>query len=138
VASDATLLDTSVLLDLATDDPRWAEWSEQQIERAAARGALWINDVVYAELSVRFARIEALDRFITRGGLKREPMPAAALFLAGKAFAAYRARGGSRGGVLPDFFIGAHAAVAGVPLLTRDTARVRGSYPGVTLIAPTA
>jgi hypothetical protein len=131
-----TLVDTNVLLDVVTDDPTFADWSLAQLEAASLRGPLVINDVIYAELSVRYGRIEDLDEFVERAGLRREAMPAAALFLAGKAFLAYRQAGGSRTGVLPDFFIGAHAAVQGVPLLTRDVARCRTYFPTVALIEP--
>lgn len=131
-----TLVDTNVLLDLATNDPDWADWSIRQLDAAALRGPLHINDVIYAELSVRFAAIEPLDRFIADAALAHAPMPRAALFLAAKAFQRYRAGGGARSGVLPDFFIGAHAAVAGMPLLTRDGRRYRGYFPKLELIAP--
>lgn len=131
-----TLIDTNVLLDLATDDPRWAAWSIQQLEAAALRGPLLINDIVYAELSVRFARIEQIDGFLTAAGIEMLPLPRAALFLAGKTFGTYRARGGARTSVLPDFLIGAHAAVAELPLLTRDAGRYRSYFPTVTLILP--
>ena len=131
-----TLIDTNVLLDLATDDPRWAAWSIQQLDAAALRGPLLINDIVYAELSVRFARIEQIDGFLTAAGIEMHPLPRAALFLAGKTFATYRARGGARTSVLPDFLIGAHAAVAELPLLTRDAGRYRSYFPTVTLILP--
>lgn len=131
-----TLVDTNVLLDLATDDPRWAGWSIRQLEAASLRGALLINDIIYAELSVRFARIEAVEAFLRAAAIEMRPMPRPALFLAGKTFQAYRARGGSRQGVLPDFLIGAHAAVAGLPLLTRDIGRYRSYFPTVQLIAP--
>ena len=133
---DATLVDTNVLLDLVTDDPVWAEWSVQQLDAAALRGTLLINDVIYAELSVRFARIEDLEAFLSEAGLIMAPLPQAALFLAGKVFQRYRAAGGTRTGVLPDFFIGAHAAVTRLPLLTRDVQRYRTYYPSVTLITP--
>jgi predicted nucleic acid-binding protein len=133
-----TLVDTNVLLDLVTDDPQWAEWSVLQLEAAALRGPLCINDVIYAELSVRYERIEMLETFLDVAGLTMLPMPRAALFLAGKAFAGYRKAGGARTGVLPDFFIGAHAAVKGLPLLTRDKARYQTYYPKVMLIAPDA
>lgn len=129
-------VDTNVLLDLVTDDPDWADWSEQQLDAAAMRGALLINDVVYAELSVRFASIESLDGFTAAAGLALAPMPRAALFLAAKAFQNYRSAGGVRTGVLPDFFIGAHAAVEGLPLLTRDVQRYRSYFPKLALIAP--
>jgi len=133
---DATLVDTNVLLDLVTDDPVWAEWSVQQLDAAALRGTLLINDVIYAELSVRFARIEDLEAFLSEAGLIMAPLPREALFLAGKVFQRYRAAGGTRTGVLPDFFIGAHAAVTRLPLLTRDVQRYRTYYPSVTLITP--
>jgi len=131
-----TLVDTNVLLDLATDDPKWASWSMYQLDAAAIRGAVLINAVVYAELSIGYARIEEIDRVLDDIGLELVEMPRAALFLAGKVFQRYRAKGGSRTGVLPDFFIGAHAAVAQLPLLTRDPRRYRTYFPGVALIAP--
>jgi predicted nucleic acid-binding protein len=131
-----TFVDTNVLLDLATNDATWADWSERQLDAASLRGPLLINDVVYAELSVRFATIEKLDEFIDAAGLGLTPMPRAALFLAAKAFQAYRSSGGVRTGVLPDFFIGAHAAVESWPLLTRDVQRYRSYFPKLTLIAP--
>lgn len=132
----ATLVDTNVLLDLATDDPRWADWSVRQLEAAAARGPLLASDIVYAELSVRFARVEDVDAFLAEAGVAVRPVPRPGLFLAGKAFQAYRARGGTRTGVLPDFLVGAHAAVAGLPLLTRDAGRYRTYFPALTLIVP--
>ena len=133
-----TLVDTNVLLDLVTDDPVWADWSIQQLELASVSGPLCINDVVYAELSVRYERIEALDAFVDQAGLKFTPFPRAALFLEGKAFTRYRRGGGTRNDVLPDFFIGAHAAIQNLPLLTRDVARYRSYFPTVTLISPEA
>jgi predicted nucleic acid-binding protein len=133
-----TLIDTNVLLDLVTDDPVWAQWSVNQLEAAAIKGPLLINDVVYAELSVRFAFIEALDAVLEEARVALAAMPRPALFLAGKAFRQYRAAGGVRTGVLPDFFIGAHAAVAGLPLLTRDARRLRSYFPKINLIAPLA
>ena len=131
-----TLIDTNVLLDLVTDDPRWATWSIAQLEAASLRGRLLINDAVYAELSVRYARIEDLDAFLDAAGLEIAPMPRAALFLAGKAYVRYRQSGGTRSGVLPDFFIGAQAALAGTPLLTRDAGRYHTYFPSLTLVAP--
>jgi predicted nucleic acid-binding protein len=131
-----TLVDTNVLLDLVTDDPHWADWSIAQLEAASLAGPLVINDVVYAELSVRYDRIEDLDAFLDQAGLEMAPMPQAALFLAGKVFTQYRRAGGSRTGVLPDFFIGAHAAVGRLPLLTRDVGRYRSYFPTLRLIAP--
>lgn len=131
-----TLVDTNVLLDLVTDDPQFADWSIAQLEAASLVGPLLINDMIYAELSVRYDSKEQLDAFISGIGLKREPIPDAALFLAGKVFRKYRKAGGTRSGVLPDFFIGAHAAVRGLPLLTRDLGRYRSYYPTVEVIVP--
>lgn len=129
-----TLVDTNVLLDVVTDDPNWADWSIEQLEAAALRGPLLINDVVYAELAVRYERIERLEAFLAEAGLDMAAMPRSALFLAGKVFQKYRKAGGSRVGVLPDFFIGAHAAVNQLDLLTRDTARYKTYFPTVKLI----
>jgi predicted nucleic acid-binding protein len=133
-----TLVDTNVLLDLAKDDPDWATWSVRQLEAAAARGPLVVNPVIYAELSVGFARIEDVDAFLAAIAITVEAVPLPGLFLAGKVFRQYRAQGGTRTGVLPDFFIGAHAAVARLPLLTRDVGRYRTHFPTVTVITPTA
>ena len=131
-----TLIDTNVLLDLVTDDPVWADWSVRQLDAAAIEGPLVINDVVYAELSVGFERIEELDDLIDEAGVTLEKIPREALFLAGKAFHRYRAAGSARRGVLPDFFIGAHAAVLGLPLLTRDVKRYRTYFPSVMMVTP--
>lgn len=133
-----TLVDTNILLDLVTNDPVWADWSIRQLDAAAMQGRLFINAVVYAELSVRFERIETLDAVLGEAGVAVEDIPRAALFLAGKVLQKYRAAGGSRSGVLPDFFIGAHAAVLGVPLLTRDVQRYRTYFPTAGLISPEA
>ena len=131
-----TFVDTNVLLDLVTDDPSWFDWSLGQLDAAATQGLLAINDEVYAELSVRFHTIEEVDRFVETARLRILPAPRAALFLAGRAFQRYRARGGTRTSPLPDFFIGAQAAVMGIPLLTRDAQRYRTYFPTLTLIAP--
>lgn len=131
-----TLVDTNVLLDLVTDDSIWADWSLAQLEAASFDGPLLINDVVYAELAVRYERVEYLEQFINAAGLVIAPVPRAALFLAGKVFTQYRRSGGSRTGVLPDFFIGAHAAVNDLPLLTRDVGRYRTYFPSLKLITP--
>lgn len=131
-----TLIDTNVLLDLVTDDPNWADWSIAQLEAASLNGPLLINEVIYAELAVRYDRIEDLEAFVDEAGLEMAPIPRAALFLAGKVFTRYRRSGGSRTGVLPDFFIGAHAAVAEQPLLTRDIGRYRTYFPSLMLITP--
>jgi predicted nucleic acid-binding protein len=133
-----TLVDTNVLLDLVTADPVWADWSLAALDAADTAGPVWINDVVYAELSVRFAAIETLDSLLEEARIDLAPIPRPALFLAGKAFLAYRAAGGARTGVLPDFFIGAHAAIADWNLLTRDAARYRTYFPTVKLITPPA
>ena len=131
-----TFVDTNVLLDLVTDDPNWADWSVAQLEAASLNGPLLINDAVYAELAVRYISIEDLEAFLDAAGLEMAPMPRAALFLAGKVFTQHCRSGGSRTGVLPDFFIGAHAAVARLPLLTRDAGRYRTYFPSLRLITP--
>lgn len=131
------MVDTSVLLDLATLDPRWAEWSVAALRAASAGGAPLLADpVVYAELSVRFAAPAELDRFLSDAGVVVVPTPPAALFLAARAHLACRRRGGPRPGVLPDFFVGAHAAVSGLPLVTRDPSRARTDFPDLRLISP--
>ncbi len=132
----STLVDTNVLLDVATNDRVWADWSLRQLDAAALRGPLLINDIIYAELSVRYVRVEDVNVFIDTAGLTLERLPRAALFLAGKVFQDYRASGGVRTGVLPDFFIGAHAAIEALPLLTRDVQRYRSYFPKLKLIAP--
>lgn len=131
-----TLVDTNILLDLLTSDPAWAPWSLAQLRGAGVGGTLLINDVIYAELSARFDSLELLNEFVTDTKLEIEPMPRAALFLAGKAFRAYGSRGGQREGVLSDFFIGAQASVLDIPILTRDTGRYRSYFPSVRLISP--
>lgn len=131
-----TLVDTNILLDLVTNNTTWADWSQRQLEAAAVRGPVVINDVVYAELSVGFLRMEEVDDLLAAAQVEAAPIPREALFLAGKVFQRYRAGGGTRTGVLPDFFIGAHAAVAQLPLLTRDVRRYRTYFPTVQLIAP--
>lgn len=131
-----TLVDTNVLLDIVTDDTNWAQWSVHQLEAASLRGPLLINDVIYSELSIGYQSIEALDELVLQMGLQLERVPTSALFLAGKAFFAYRKLAGTKAGVLPDFFIGAHAAVYDIPLLTRDVKRYRQYFPGVSLISP--
>jgi len=130
-----TLVDTNVLLDIVTADPDWADWSIRQLDAASLQGPVVINDIVYAELSVRFATIEAVDAVLADAGIEIAAIPRAALFLAGKVFLRYRAAGGTRTGVLPDFFIGAHAAVSRLPLLTRDARRYRTYFPSLQLIA---
>ena len=129
-------VDTNVLLDVVTDDPVWKPWSLSEIERAAASDQLAINDVVYAELSVRYAKMEDLEALITEMSLSLEPMPRSALFHAGKVYQQFRSAGGTRLGVPPDFFMGAHAAATANPLITRDARRYRTYFPGVKLISP--
>jgi hypothetical protein len=131
-----TLVDSNVLLDVVTDQASWADWSQAQLEQAALAGDLIINDVIYAEISTRYAAVEALDAILSALNVSLVAMPKAALFLAGKAYLQYRAAGGVRTGVLSDFFIGAHAAVEQLPLLTRDVRRYRSYFPTVNLIAP--
>ena len=133
----AVLVDANVLLDVMTEDARWLEWSAAALERAAETSRLVVNPIIYAEASIRFSRIEDLDDALPQTTFDREPIPYEAAFLAGKAFLAYRRRGGTRRSALPDFFIGAHAAVAGYQLLTRDAARYRTYFPKLALIAPT-
>lgn len=131
-----TLVDTNILLDLVTNDAVWAGWSIEQLENASLRGPLLINDIIYTELAVRYDRIEDLDAFVAEAQLVLVPFPRAALFLAAKVFAQYRRAGGTRIGVLPDFLIGAQAAVEKLPLLTRDISRYRSYFPTVALICP--
>jgi predicted nucleic acid-binding protein len=131
-----TLVDSNVLLDLVTDGEAWADWSQAQLELAAMRGPLVINDVIYAEVSTRYATPGAVDAALDDLSIGVATLPRAALFLAGKAYLRYRAAGGVRTGVLADFFVGAHAAVEDLPLLTRDTRRYRSYFPTVKLIAP--
>jgi len=130
------LVDTNVLLDVLQNDARWAGWSERQLEAASVAQGLAINPIIYSELSIAFARIEELETVLTEASLTLEEVPREALFLAGKAFLSYRRGRGTKLGVLPDFYIGAHAAVMRWPLLTRDAARYRTYFPTVELIAP--
>jgi hypothetical protein len=133
-----TLADANVLLDVVTDDPVWIAWSLAALAAAALAGPIFINDVVYAEISTRYASIEELDEMLAGTMIRIAPIPPSALFLAGKAFLRYRKAGGIRTGVLPDFFIGAHAAIEGWPLLTRDPRRYRTYFPTLRVIAPDA
>jgi predicted nucleic acid-binding protein len=131
-----TLVDSSVILDIVTEDPVWAQWSEGALAGARDDGMLAINPIVYAEVSTGFDRIEDLDDVVPADDFRREVLPYEAGFVAGKAYLAYRRRGGQKRSPLPDFYIGAHAAVRGYRLLTRDAARYRTYFPTVTLIAP--
>ena len=130
------LIDACVLIDIATEDPIWGGWSAAALARAAEDQVLVINPLIYAEVSVAFRRIEDLDDALPEALFQREALPFAAGFLAGKAHLAYRRRGGTRATTLPDFYIGAHAAIAGHQLLTRDAQRFRTAFPSVLLIAP--
>ena len=130
------LVDASVLLDVLTDDPRWYGWSAGQLDACAAEADLCINPVVYAEVSAGFERIEALDDALPADAFTRLELPWEAGFLAGKALLQYRRAKGARGSPLPDFYIGAHAAIEGMALLTRDAKRYRAYYPKLELICP--
>jgi predicted nucleic acid-binding protein len=130
------LVDTNVLLDVVLDDRRWSTWSLKALEASRARDTLAVNAVIYSELSIAFARIEELEQVLAEGGLAVQPIPREALFLAGKAFMRFRKRQGVKTSVLPDFFIGAHAAVTDSAILTRDAGRYRACFPTVALLTP--
>jgi predicted nucleic acid-binding protein len=142
VASDpaanrpATLVDSCVLLDVITGDQQWADWSAGQIAAAVDAGRVVINPLIYAEVSVGYQTIEELDELLPARDYEREPLPYLAGFAAGKAFVRYRRGGGDRRPPMPDFYIGAHAAVAGYRLLTRDVRRYRTYFPTIDIIAP--
>jgi predicted nucleic acid-binding protein len=131
-----TLVDSNVLFDFLTEDDEWFDWSAAMLEQAGNTGTVAINQVIYAEVSVRYSRIEDLDKELAVDYFARLSIPWEAAFLAGKAFARYKRRGGTRGSPLPDFFIGAHAAVTGMTLLTRDARRYRSYFPKLKIIAP--
>ena len=130
------LVDTNVLVDVLQDDPQWADWSIAQMRVQASLHALVINPIIYAEISLSFSTLEALDDVVIALALEIREIPRPALFLAAKAYAQYRRRGGNKLQVLPDFFIGAHAAVEGWPLLTRDARRFRTYFPSLDIVAP--
>jgi predicted nucleic acid-binding protein len=130
------LVDTNVLLDVLEEDAEWCDWSQGQLDSASATDTLAINPIIYSELSIGFARIEELEALIKEASLAFEDMPREALFLAGKAFLRYRRSRGTKRGVLPDFYIGAHAAVMHWSLLTRDVGRYGAYFPKLSLIAP--
>jgi predicted nucleic acid-binding protein len=131
-----TLVDSSVLLDVLTDDPTWADWAEGALAAARDAGELAINPIIYAEVSAGFDTVEDLDDALPVTDFVREPLPYQAGFVASRAFVAYRKRGGERRSPLPDFYIGAHAAVNRYRLLTRDAARYRTYFPTVLLVTP--
>jgi predicted nucleic acid-binding protein len=130
------LVDTNVLIDVAVDDPKWGDWSAEHLARARESESLALNAIVYAELSVHFDSAEQLESVLAPFKFERLHLPWEAAFVAAKAFKRYRARGGNKVAPLPDFFIGAHAAVAGLTLLTRDPRRYREYFPAVRLISP--
>jgi predicted nucleic acid-binding protein len=132
----AVLVDSNVLLDVITEDARWFAWSSKALANAAHHSRLVINPVIYAEVSIRYTRIEDVDIVLSKEHLQREPIPYEAAFLAGKTFMTYRRQGGTKRSPLPDFFIGAHAAIAGYRLLTRDAARYRTYFPTLHVVAP--
>ena len=132
----ATLVDSNVLLDVLTNDPRWGRWSMDALASRADRDVLAINPIIYAEVSIGFDRIEALDDALPASTFHRLALPWEAGFLAGKCFQAYRRRGGARVAPLPDFYIGAHASVSDLTLLTRDARRYRTYFPKLSLVAP--
>ena len=136
VIKPVTLVDSCVLLDVITGDEQWADWSAGQIATAMDAGRVVINPLIYAEVSVGYKTIEELDDLLPASDYEREPLPYPAGFAAGKAFLRYRRGGGGKRSPMPDFYIGAHAAVAGYELLTRDAARYRTYFPTIAIIAP--
>ena len=133
---NATLVDSNVILDVLTDDPEWFTWSSEALQDRADGSVLVIDPIIYAEVSIRFARVEDLELALPTSMFRRDPLPWEAGFLAGKCFFMYRQRGGSRRSPLPDFYIGAHAAVVGMILLTRDSARYRTYFPSLDIRSP--
>jgi predicted nucleic acid-binding protein len=133
---NGTLVDSNVILDVLTEDEEWWDWSSSQLAESANHGMLVINPIIYAEVSARFERIEELDEALPPGYYRRVPLPWEAAFLAGQCFMKYRRRGGSRRSPMPDFYIGGHAAIAGLTLLTRDAGRYRAYFPTLRIVAP--
>ena len=131
-----TLVDTNVLVDLLDEDREWRDWSAAMLDRATRQGRLVINPLVFAEVSVTFDTVEELDEALPLDYFVREPLPWSAAFVAGKAFGMYRRRGGRRPALMSDFYIGAHATVAGYTLLTRDPRRYRSYFPKLRIVAP--
>lgn len=130
------LVDSNILLDIFTDDPVWGNWSESTLDRCSTTHSLYINPVIYSEISIGFARIEELEEVLAEGGIAMRAIPKEALFLAGKVFLQYRRAKGNKRSPLPDFYVGAHAAVEGMALLTRDLARFQSYFPSVDVICP--
>lgn len=131
-----TLVDSNVILDVLTEDREWGDWSSTALADAAGTGPLAINPIIYAEVSARFKRIEELDEALPEGYYRRLPLPWEAAFLAGQCFIRYRRRGGPRRSPMPDFYIGAHAAISGLTLLTRDARRYRAYFPSLRIVSP--
>lgn len=132
------LVDSNVLLDIITDDPIWADWSSQALARAVRHSAVWINPLVYSEVSLAFDSLPALDEAIPSDVIRRADLPWSAGFLAARAHQAYRKRGGTRATTLPDFYVGAHAVVQRLTLITRDARRYRTAFPGLRVVSPPA
>lgn len=130
------MIDSCVYLDVFSRDLRWFEWSSAALASAADSGSIILNSIIYSEISIRFDRIEELEALLPPDVFEFQPIPREAAFLAGKCFLKYRHRGGRKSLPLPDFFIGAHAAVAGIPLVTRDVERFRDYFPGLRLVCP--
>jgi predicted nucleic acid-binding protein len=130
------LVDSNVILDILTTDPKWYQWSANNLSYLSESHSLIINDIIYTEISIGFDKIEDLDDVISESFFKILPIPKSALFLAGKAFLNYKRKNGSKNLVLPDFFIGAHAAILEIPLLTRDISRYKTYFPTIELISP--
>ena len=130
------LVDSNVILDIVTEDNKWFEWSSDALAKVAETHMLVINPIIYAEVSIGFHRIEDVEAVLAPTFFRRDPLPWEAAFLAGKCFLAYRKRGGRKSSTLPDFFIGAHAAIAHIPLLTRDVSRYRTYFPKLKIVAP--
>lgn len=131
-----TLVDSNVLLDVLTEDPTWFGWSARKLERLAEEGVLVVNPLIYSEVSMGFDRVEELEEALPPAYFRRDPLPWEAGFLAGKCFLRYRRWGGTRRAPLPDFYIGAHAAVTGMRLLTRDAARYATYFPRLEIVHP--
>jgi predicted nucleic acid-binding protein len=132
----ATLVDSNVLIDIVVEDPQWAPWSDEALIDALDEGPVFVDQIIFAEISIGYTTAEACQQALAARGLELIPIPWPVAFLAGRAFATYKQRGGAKLAPLPDFFIGAHAAVAGLRLLTRDASRYRTYFPTVELIAP--
>jgi len=130
------LVDSNIVLDVFLNDPKWADWSESKLDKYDQLGILYINSIVYSEISIGFKRIEDLESAIAKAGLQMLEIPKEALFLAGKVYLKYKKRKGTKRTPLPDFFIGAQAAVQNLDLITRDVSRYQSYFPTVKLITP--